>query len=265
MDIIHSKDNPLIKQIRKLKERKHRTAEGKFLIEGIKFIEEAVRAGSEISFIFISEDYSEKWRESQVSNKVPTGTKIYFLTEQLLRQLSSTETPQGAIAVVNTLEKSMGTDNGFFVLVDKIQDPGNLGTIIRTAHAGGAHGVICTRGTVDIYNEKTLRSTMGSIFHIPVVMDNELDKVLELKNRGFKVIVSSLDTDKDFFQADLTGNIIICIGNEGNGISEEILNLGDICIKIPMPGGAESLNAAVAGSIMIYETVRQRIKKSCAF
>ena len=144
------------------------------------------------------------------------------------------------------------------MLADKIQDPGNMGTIIRTAHAAGALGVILTKGTVDIYNEKTLRATMGSIFKIPVIYDNDLSLVQKLRDSGFKLVTSSLDTDKNFYDIDLREKIIISVGNEGNGISDEIYDLCDLKVKIPMPGGAESLNVAVAASIMMYEVVRQK-------
>ena len=140
-----------------------------------------------------------------------------------------------------------------------MQDPGNLGTIIRTAHASGALGVILRKGTVDLYNDKTLRSTMGSIFNVPVVYDNDdLDTILSLKNNGFKVISSSLDTDYNFYDIDLTGKCIIVVGNEGNGISSEIFAISDEKFKIPMPGGAESLNVGIATSVIAFEAVRQR-------
>jgi TrmH family RNA methyltransferase len=133
-----------------------------------------------------------------------------------------------------------------------------MGTIIRTAHATGALGVIITKGTVDIYNEKTLRGTMGSIFRIPVLMDEDLTLVTKLRDAGFKLITSSLDTDKNFYDVNLKEKVIIAVGNEGNGISDEIYDICDLKVKIPMPGGAESLNVAVAASIMMYEVVRQK-------
>jgi TrmH family RNA methyltransferase len=145
-------------------------------------------------------------------------------------------------------------------LDDKIQDQ-EYGDYNKKCHACGALGVICTKGTVDVYNDKTLRSTMGSIFKIPVIEDENLEVVKGLKEKGFTLIVSSLDTEKNFYDIDLTKKIIISIGNEGSGISDELYALGDERVKIPMPGGAESLNAAVAASVMMYEAVRQKILK----
>jgi TrmH family RNA methyltransferase len=159
--------------------------------------------------------------------------------------------------VASKVNTALRYDDGFYILADRIQDPGNMGTIIRTAHAAGASGVITTEGTVDIYNEKTMRSTMGSIFHIKVIEDSDLKIIKELKNRGFKLVVSTLDTDKNFFDVSLKDNVIIAVGNEGNGISDRVQSIADIKVKIPMPGGAESLNVGVAASIMVFEKVRQ--------
>ena len=152
----------------------------------------------------------------------------------------------------------MALEGKFYLLCDKVQDPGNLGTIIRTAHAAGVDGIILTKGTVDVYNEKTIRSTMGSLFHIPVVYDDgDLSIVRALINKGFSLLSTSLEGDKNFFEEDLTGNLIISVGNEGNGVSKEVYELSDKKVKIPMPGGAESLNVAIASSIILYEKVRQ--------
>jgi TrmH family RNA methyltransferase len=161
--------------------------------------------------------------------------------------------------VVEQKEFHMEAKDGFYMLTDKLQDPGNVGTIIRSAHAAGAAGVIFTKGTVDIYNEKTLRSTMGSVFNIPIIEDVDLSFVDFLKSKGFKLVVSSLEDSENFYDVDLTQNVIIAVGNEGSGISQEIYRLGDIRVKIPMPGNAESLNAGAAASIMLFEAVRQKL------
>ena len=153
---------------------------------------------------------------------------------------------------------NLNLQGDFYLLCDKLQDPGNLGTIIRTAHAAGVDGIILTKGTVDIYNEKTIRASMGSLFHIPVIYDDKDNTIVkELCNKGFSLLSTSLEGDKDFFEEDLTGKLIISVGNEGNGVSKEIYDLSDKKVKIPMPGGAESLNVAIAASIILYEKVRQ--------
>jgi RNA methyltransferase, TrmH family len=258
VELIQSKENAFIKQVRKLKEKRYRTLKDQFLVEGFRFTEEALISQYEVPYLFIDEKHINKWEDSKLKSKLNKNTKVYLLKEQVFKFISSTDTPQGVIAVVNNKKDELINGDGFYVLVDRLQDPGNMGTIIRTAHAAGALGLLYTKGTVDVFNEKTLRSSMGSIFHIPVIEDEDLSQIGKLKERGFTVVVSSLDTDNNFYDVDLKKNVIICIGNEGNGISEEVFALADTKIKIPMPGGAESLNAAAAASIMIFEVVRQK-------
>lgn len=259
MESIQSKDNCLIKDIKKLKEKKHRTQNSKFLIEGFRFVCEGLQSDFEVPLVFISENAKDRWESFNVQSKLQKETKVYSVTDQVLKSISSTDTPQGIVAVVNNKSINVENKQGFYILADKVQDPGNMGTIIRTAHATGALGIIITKGTVDIYNEKTLRSTMGSIFHIPVIQDDSLSQLNFLKNNGFKLIVSSLDTDNNFFDVDLRNKSIIAVGNEGNGISKELLDMSDVKIKIPMPGGAESLNVSIAASVMMFEVVRQKL------
>jgi TrmH family RNA methyltransferase len=249
----------LVKDTKKLKEKRFRVERGQFLVEGFRFVEEALKSRFKVSCIFLSEEAIDKWHNFRMEEKLQSGSKLYIVKEAVFKLLSSTETPQGVIAVVNQSNVSIDVEDGFYVLIDKLQDPGNVGTIIRSAHASGASGVIVTKGTVDIYNEKTLRSTMGSIFNIPIIEDNDLKVIDLLKSKGFKLIVSSLDNSNNFYEVDLTGNVIIAVGNEGSGISQEIYRLGDVRVKIPMPGNAESLNAAAAASIMMFEAVRQKL------
>lgn len=259
LEAIESKDNLIIKETKKLKEKKHRLERNEFLIEGFRFIEEALKSDFEVSKVFLSEEALKKWKTYNMETYLKASTKVYLVKHSILKQLCSTENPQGIAAVVKNKVFSIKNENGFYILIDKVQDPGNLGTIIRSAHASKALGIIVTKGTVDIYNEKTLRSTMGSVFNIPILQDDDLSIVDKLKNKGFKLVVSSLKDSKNFYEEDLTQNIIIAVGNEGAGISEEILKMGDIKLKIPMPGGAESLNVAAAASIMMFEALRQKL------
>lgn len=259
LEIIQSKDNSLIKEVKKLKEKRFRQEKSQFLIEGFRFVEEALKSSYKVPFIFLSDDALLKWDSFSIDSKVQKETKVYMVKSSILQLLSSTETPQGIVAVVNNTEVNIVDKEGFYILVDRVQDPGNMGTIIRTAHAAGAIGVIVTKGTVDVYNEKTLRSTMGSIFNIPVIEDKNLSLVGRLRDKGFKLVVSSLDKSENFYDVNLTGKIIIAVGNEGGGISEELYDMGDLRVKIPMPGNAESLNVSVAASIMMFEAVRQKL------
>ncbi len=254
---IESKNNNLFKEIKKLKEKKHRVKNNKYIIEGLRFVDEALKSGVSIDSIIFTENFKEK-NEEFFSN-IPENIRLIQMNEALLKQLCSTENPQGVLGVVNMQNKEL-KGGELVILVDKVQDPGNMGTIIRTAHAAGASGIIMTKGTVDIYNDKTLRSTMGSIFYIPVVEDNSLEYVKSLKEEGYKLVVSSLQGKNNFFEENLQGKVIIAVGNEGNGVSDEVYEISDIKVKIPMPGNAESLNVAVATSVMIYEKIRQSFK-----
>ncbi|MDM0488064.1 RNA methyltransferase [Clostridium perfringens] len=254
---IESKNNNLFKEIKKLKEKKHRIKSNKYLIEGLRFVEEAIKSKVSIDLIIFTESFKEK--NPDLFLKINENIKLIQMNEALLKQLCSTENPQGIVGVINMQNKELKSGE-LVVLVDKVQDPGNMGTIIRTAHAAGAAGIVMTKGTVDIYNDKTLRSTMGSIFYIPIVEDDSLDFVKSLKKEGYKLVVSSLQGKNNFFEENLQGKVMIAVGNEGNGVSDEVYDIADIKVKIPMPGEAESLNVAVATSIMIYEKIRQSFK-----
>lgn len=251
--IIESKDNKTIKEIKKLHEKKYRNAGNKFIVEGIRFVEEALKSDFEIECVIINEKLQEKVRPIVKKDSI----KVLIVPQSIFDSICSTEKPQGIACVVKNKKLKPNLDSGFYVLLDKVQDPGNVGTIIRTANAAGASGVIATKGTVDLYNDKTLRATMGSIFKIPIIIDDDFSFVMQLKNNDFKLISSSLDTDTNFYSLNLRNKVIIAVGNEGNGISDSIYNISDYKVKVPMPGNAESLNVSVAAGIMMFEIVRQ--------
>ena len=257
MIFIESKENTLFKATKKLKEKRARIKEEKYIIEGFRLVQEAFKAGCEIETLIIEEKSKDKI--DQWFKEYEIEAKQFLMSTDLFNQLTSTETPQGVIAVVK-MQKDFDKKYGdFYLLCDKVQDPGNLGTIIRTAHAAGVSGIILTKGTVDIYNDKVLRSTMGSIFYIPIIHDDNLQYTKSLKEDGFKIVATSLQESKNFFDVDLKGKVILTVGNEGNGVSEEIFELCDTKVKIPMPGGAESLNVSIASSIILFEKVRQEL------
>lgn len=260
LELISSKDSSKIKDIKKLRERKFRTKSNKFLVEGYRFLGEALNSDYIVESIFVSEESEEKWNDFITNIEMNNNIKVYLVEKSLFKSISGTDTPQGVLAIVQCKKNEVDYSGGVFILADKIQDPGNMGTIIRSIHACGFNGLITSKGTVDIYNEKTLRSTMGSIFKVPIIEDRDLEVIKDLKAKGFKLVVSTLEEAVDFYDADIRENIIIAVGNEGNGISKEVLEEADIRVKIPMPGGAESLNAGVAASVMMYEALRVRRK-----
>lgn len=256
--IISSKDNPIIKSVKKLKEKRYRDTQKKFIVEGLRFVKEAIESDFKVDYLFISEKNYKKFTSEGFIKESKKEVELFEVSESALHQICSTENPQGIAAVVEYKNIDAEMKDGFYILVDKVQDPGNMGTIIRTANAAGALGVIITAGTVDVYNSKTLRSTMGSIFKIPVIFeDKNLSKIKKLKENGFRIITSALEAKYNFYDVKLNGRLIITVGNEGNGVSDPIKKVSDLIVKIPMPGNAESLNVGVASAVMMFEYVRQ--------
>lgn len=265
-NIITSEDNIIIKTIKSLHKKRQRWKKKIFIIEGIKLLKEAIEYNGEIEYIVFSDSLfnckeGEDFFSSYLNSK---KYKTYHISDKLMKSISDTQTPQGILAVVNflncTLETALKEEKNFLVILDRLQDPGNVGTIIRSADALGSNGVIFTEGCVDLYNLKTIRATMGSIFHIPIIYYNDDIKKLvkELKKRNINIMSTSINADMLSYQANFTEDFALVIGNESSGISPEILNISDTIVKIPMEGKAESFNAAVASSIVMYEALRQR-------
>ncbi len=256
--VISSKENETIKEIRKLKEKKYRTE--KYIIEGIKMIEEAISEKQDIELIVVKEgfEFKEHQNEKGTRKNEYLNFKIVTVTENVFNILTDVETPQGILAVVKKKE-NMAIDNNadYIVALEGIQDPGNLGTIIRTLDSANIKQIIVSKNTVDSYSPKVVRSTMGSIFRVNVIETDNLTETLnKLKEDKFEIIVTSLDTDNSIYDINYAKKIVV-IGNEANGVSKQIQEIADKKVKIPMLGKTESLNASVATGIMIYEYVRQ--------
>jgi len=240
-----------------LEKRKVREKEGKFVVEGERLIKEAQ---DQIRFLIYCERLPiVNWAERQ---NIP----VYKVSRKIFELLTSVETPQGVLAVVLKPEYHLRdvfkTRDPLLVYCAEIQDPGNLGAIIRSADAVGAAGVLLSKGTVDLYNQKVIRSTMGSLFHLPVVEAGRVEEGIKvLKDRGIRLMATDPESKKDYWEADFKGPTAILVGNEGAGLAGSILNECDEVIRIPMPGKAESLNAALATSIILYEALRQRWSK----
>ncbi len=261
MDIITSSQNPLIKEIKALKTKKYRDKNKIFFIEGIKFVEEAIKYNAEIIKVLVS----EKFLKTSSGNKILSlinfeGCEVFLLSQKLFNEVSDTENPQGIMAIIKQNQSLLNTfenANNFYLILDTIQDPGNLGTIIRTADAAGVTGVILSKGCVDLYNPKVLRATMGSIFHLPVFFSEDIiETISNIRSKGIKIIAAFLNGSVSCFEMDAIDNIAVIIGNEANGISEELAAQADLLVKIPMPGKAESLNASIAAALIMFEVVR---------
>ncbi|MDY3927748.1 MAG: RNA methyltransferase [Clostridia bacterium] len=253
---ISSSKNDKYKFFKSLKTKKYRTDSNSYTVEGKKSVVDAINSDERILSVIVSEDFYENNEFSY-----PDNTDIYIVGNEIFSNLSSTENPQGIIAVLSqsdNIELALDKEKAY-IYCDHIQDPGNLGTIIRTADAAGFGGVLLSKDCVDLYNPKTVRSSMGSFFHIKKLSDFTAEALSEYKKQGFSIVCGVLsDRTIEYTKADFSKPVIIVIGNEANGISNEILAISDVNIKIPIDGNAESLNAAVAAAIIMYEVRRQR-------
>lgn len=260
--LITSSSNKVIKEIKLLHKRKERWNNKKFFIEGIRSVEQCIKSGAQIKYMVYSSELLGDDKDHALSFVKQENYEVYEISGKLFKEISDTNNPQGILVVVAFTEYKLCDilkDNNFIIVLDKVQDPGNLGTIIRTADAFGSNGVIITNGCVDVYNPKAIRSTMGSIFQIPIVHMGETTEVLKsLKEQNINIISSSLNTDKYSYDIDFKSDCAVVIGNEAKGVSSEVLNLSNQLVKIPMVGDAESLNAAIASGVLMYEVLRQR-------
>ncbi len=256
--MITATSNKRIKWLVSLSEKaKERKKEQVFLVEGTKMFEEA--DDEYIREVYVSESYIEKNGISEKLRRI--GYEA--VSDEVFKKISDTKAPQGILCVMNqykyTLEDLLKKENPVLVLLEDIQDPGNLGTILRTGEGAGIDGVIMTKDTVDIYNPKTIRATMGSIYRMPFLYVDSLAEVIRvLQKKGIVVYAAHLDGQEYYDSFDFTKGSAFLIGNEGNGLKKETADLADAYLKIPMEGRVESLNAAIATSLLMYETYRQR-------
>ncbi|MFY9285220.1 MAG: TrmH family RNA methyltransferase [Tissierellaceae bacterium] len=259
---ISSSNNPLIKEIKGLNKKRNRWKSKLFIIEGVKIVEEAINSEIKIRKILFSNSFLESKEGLIFYENVKNTYDTLRLKDNLFKDLSDTENPQGIMALcefhLRDLTEIGALDNPSILFLDAIQDPGNLGTIIRSADAFDIDGIILGEGCVDPYNLKVVRSTMGSILRLPLyIRDDSLETLMTLKQDGFEIMVTSLD-GSPIYDIDFKKKFVAVIGNEAKGVNPKILDLADKYIKIPMPGKAESLNAGVAASILMYETMRNR-------
>ena len=262
MKMISSKDNTIIKHIKQLKEKKYRDKNGEYIVEGIKLIKEAVQENAEIKHIVVCDgcDNSEII-ESHLKYEMSRLDFIY-VPQNIFKIISDVENPQGVLAVIGKKNNEIiDTSEDLILALDDIQDPGNLGTILRTADSVGLKQILVSKGTADIYNPKVVRSTMGAIFRINVVeCDNLKESLRKMKNNEYKIMITSLKAKNSIYNTDYKKKIIV-IGNEANGVSKEIQSIADEKVIIPMLGKTESLNASVATGVILYEYIRQKLQK----
>ena len=272
INMITSKENELIKHINSLSQKKYRDMYSEYVVEGIKITKEALKYADVNTIILCEELLNDEKADKEITKMVNANKKdkirMEYVSSSVFKFLADTKTPQGMLAVVKKPstsdiflnQKYLNKDKTFFAL-DNIQDPGNLGTIIRTLDSAGFKNILLSQDTVDVYNPKVIRSTMGAIFRLNIFIANEEleDTLNRLKDVGYNVAVTSLEAKEYFYEIDFNDKNIIVIGNEANGVSKAVCDIANKKYKIPMIGQTESLNAAVATSIIAYEKVRRLV------
>lgn len=256
MNKIGSKENQIYKLCSKLAARKYRDSYGKYLIEGGKLIEEALKNGQKLDTVIGVEG-------KRLPENLPC--RIVFMEERLFQKISQTETSQGILAIADKAEmaeedflRQIGMKSGNVVVLDRLQDPGNIGTILRTADAAGYSGLMAIKGTADLYAPKIVRAAAGSLFRVPVFTANSPEHAVSMLNAaGKNILATGFHTNLCYYDIDMKQNVGLIIGNEGNGISNELMAMAHQVIRIPMEGSIDSLNAAVAAGILMYESIRK--------
>ena len=260
MQVISSKDNEFVKHVKKLKEKKYRDLNQEFIVEGIKLVKEAIEEKANIKYLVICDNCEDSGIIPKDLMYAIAKYECVYVTENILKTMSDVNAPQGILAIIgiNNQNKDIDYSQDIIVALDDIQDPGNLGTILRTVDSVGLNQILVSKGTADCYNPKVVRSTMGAIFRIKIIECVDLEQTLnEIQEHNFKVIVSSLQTKNSLYDINFDKKVIV-IGNEANGVEPQIQNMADEKIKIPMLGKTESLNASVATGVILYEYVRQK-------
>lgn len=253
MKTIVSPDNPSIRLAQKLKQKKYRDREGLFLMEGKRSIEELLLTPERIHTLFVQQGYEEE------IDFASSHKSICLLDERLMKLLADTQNPQAYAAIVKKENRSIDDlvkFPGLWVLLDRVSDPGNIGTIIRSCWAFGVQGLLLTPGSADPFNPKVVRSSMGGILHLPIVTDVDFHDLQGLQDWDF--LCTDIGAKTPYYEADLRGKCILVLGNEAEGVTDEIKHQCQKLIKIPMNPQVDSLNVAMACAIIVAEAARQR-------
>lgn len=260
--MITSTGNQKVKEIIQLqKKSKARNQAGIFLVEGLRMIQEVPR--ERLKKLYVSEGFYKKHQRELQQEGLLEQRVLETVSDHVFSVMSDTKTPQGVLGVIRRQEylpeMLLESENPFLMVLDNLQDPGNLGTIFRTAEAAGVTGIIMSKDCVDIYNPKTIRSTMGAIYRMPFLIAEDLSEMIgKIQQRQIRVYAAHLEGKNTYDQENYRTGCAFLIGNEGNGLRREIAECADCWIRIPMAGQVESLNAAIAASVLMFEVSRQR-------
>ena len=264
---ITSKDNSIIKHLRSLSDPKHRKKEQLFLIEGVKMVEEALRDKAGVKMVVASPSLVQHHGKGVLKLAEARSIEILWISEKLMDAVAESKTPQPVMAVVRMNEHSedelFDHRSKLIVIAHQLQDPGNLGTIMRTAEAVAAAGIALTPNTVDPYSAKAVRATMGSILRLPIVFIGELEGFVKLcKQKGIQTVATAVTGEKTHFDIDLTKPTVVILGQEGAGLPQHIMADVDLRVRIPMAETIDSLNVATSSAIILYEALRQRMQSA---
>lgn len=253
-----------VQRIKRLLHRRSvRQAERAFVVEGPNVLAEALDAGATIEAVFVEQGV----RSAVVDRAFEAGVRVYDLSAGVIERISDTATPQPVLAVMPYLDVPLAALAGsdLLVVAVDVRDPGNAGTIIRSAEAAGAGGVVCCDGSVDVFNPKTVRASAGAVFHVPVVAGGRPVEVLEaMASWGVRRLGTAASAGRDYADTDLTGRIAFVLGNEAHGLPPEIAAFVDDAVTIPMVGRTESLNVGMASAVLCFEAARQRRRAAVA-
>ncbi len=261
---ITSKDNNIVKHLRSLSESKQRKQEKAFLIEGVKMVEEALRDDLGVKMVVAAPSLTQHHGKGLLKLAESRGIDVVWVSERLMDTLSESKTPQPVMAIVRFQQHSeedlLADKSGLIVIAHQLQDPGNLGTIIRTAEAVGASGIALTHSTVDPFNAKAIRASMGSILRLPIIHVGDLPAFIKkCKQRGYQTAATVLTGEKTHFEVDLKTPTVVILGQEGAGLPQDIMEGIDLRVRIPMADTIDSLNVATAAAVILYEALRQRM------
>ncbi len=262
---ITSKDNAIFKLIKSLKVKKNRIREALFVVEGPKQVIEAGSSRYGIRYLVVRRDRLDFFKNDGFFEEIPaTKVEIISMDESLFRQIADTENSQGILAVLSyemlsgeDLMRQISADSNVLIL-DRLQDPGNIGTLVRTAEGAGFKGVVLLKGSGDVFSPKAIRAGGGATLRMPVTMLDDAYSLRELSDRFSKrLVVTDVSSGLAYYDVDLSENVFLVMGNEGRGVSKEVLDLADVRINIPTDGLLESLNVATAGAVLMMDSLRQ--------
>jgi RNA methyltransferase, TrmH family len=260
--VLTSTKNPKVAAAARLKKRSFREDEARFLVEGAQAVSEALEEAGRLEVLFVTDELAPV-----VATARQAGVDVFIVTEDVMAKLTSTVTPQGLVGVAPFLDVDLDAlpEDGCLPILHEVRDPGNAGTVLRSADAAGAGGVVFSSTSVDVYNPKTVRASAGSLFHLPVVRGVETQAAIEqLRGRGYRILAMAADGVDDLYRVDLSGPVAFVFGNEARGLPPETLASADRVVHVPIAGKAESLNLAAAASICLFEWTRQRASKEGA-